>query len=249
MDLDGKRIVVTGAASGIGRAAAELFVRHGAEVVLADRDADRGDEAARACGEGGRFVMADVSDETSVAELMKEAADDAGGLDGIVNVAGVQRAGGITSFERSDWDEQMAINVRSCFLTVKHGVPYLRTRERSAIVNVSSLAGLKGFPGASAYAATKAAILGLTYSLALELAPDGIRVNALCPGWVDTPFNNPAIAEWGGRAKVDKMVAETVPLGRQSEPPEAAEALLFLTSDRSSYMTGKPLVVDGGLSA
>jgi dihydroanticapsin dehydrogenase len=248
VDLDDRRVVITGAASGIGRAAAELFARHGAAVTVADRDVQRGKEVAGRCGDGARFVEVDVSDEASVEALMKAAA--AGdGLDAIVNVAGIQRAGNITEFPQTDWDEQMAINVRSCFLTAKHGVPHLRKRDHSAIVNVSSLAGLKGFPGAAAYAATKAAILGLTYSLALELAPDGIRVNALCPGWVDTPFNDPAINLWGGREKVDAMVAETVPLGRQSEPPEAAEALLFLASDRSAYMTGKPLVMDGGLSA
>jgi len=141
----------------------------------------------------------------------------------------------------------MSVNPKSCFLGAKYGVPYLRERGGGSIVNMSSIAGLKGGPGMTAYSASKGAVVAFTKALAAELAPDNIRVNCVCPGWIDTPFNQPAIEFMGGREEQEEMVQQTVPLQRQGIPEEIAPGILYLASDASSYMTGKELVIDGGL--
>jgi NAD(P)-dependent dehydrogenase (short-subunit alcohol dehydrogenase family) len=249
MQLEGKVAIITGAATGIGRATAVLFAREGASVVVADINED---EAQRTVAdiedEGGsaRFVQTDVSEEEDVRTLMERAAEEMGGIDVIVNNAGAQRSGAVTEFEESEWDLLMRVNPRSCFLGAKYSVPYLRERGGGSIVNVSSLAGLKGGPGMTAYSASKGAIIAFTRALAGELAPDNIRANSICPGWIDTPFNEPAIEFMGGRAQQEEMVQQTVPLKRQGTPEEIAPGILYLASDASSYVTGQELVIDGG---
>src|ERR687898_1417685 len=250
MLLQGKVAIITGAATGIGRATALLFAREGASVVVADINED---DAQRTVAdiedEGGsaRFVQIDVSEAEDMRTLMERAAEEMGGIDVIVNNAGAQRSGAVTEFEESEWDLLMRVNPRSCFLGAKYGVPYLRERGGGSIVNVASLAGLKGGPGMTAYSASKGAIVAFTKALAAELAADGIRVNAMCPGWIDTPFNQPAIDFMGGRTAQDQVVRQIVPMGRQGTPEEIPSGMLFLASDASSYMTGQALVVDGGI--
>ena len=249
MLLQGKVAIITGAATGIGRATALLFAREGASVVVADINED---DAQRTVAdiedEGGsaRFVQIDVSEAEDMRTLMERAAEEMGGIDVIVNNAGAQRSGAVTEFEESEWDLLMRVNPRSCFLGAKYGVPYLRERGGGSIVNVSSLAGLKGGPGMTAYSASKGAIIAFTRALAEELAPDNIRANSVCPGWIDTPFNEPAIEFMGGRAQQEEMVQQTVPLKRQGTPEEIAPGILYLASDASSYMTGQELIIDGG---
>ncbi|KQX74196.1 SDR family NAD(P)-dependent oxidoreductase [Aeromicrobium sp. Root472D3] len=245
-----KRVaIVTGAASGIGRAAAVELVARGLDVVVADLD---GDGAARVSGElsesgVAHAVQVDMSDASQVERLVDETAATFGRLDVVVNNAGVQRSGAVTEFAESDWDLLLGINPKSCFLSAKYAVPLLRQNETGgSIVNVSSIAGLKGGPGQTAYSASKGAIVAFSRALAVELASDSIRVNCLCPGWVDTPFNEPAIEFMGGRRKQDEMIAATVPLGRQGRPEEIARTIAFLALDDSAYMTGQALVVDGG---
>jgi NAD(P)-dependent dehydrogenase (short-subunit alcohol dehydrogenase family) len=250
MQLSGKLAVITGAATGIGRATALLFAHEGAMVVIGDINEAGGRQAAadiEAAGGRTSFVGCDVTEAASVAALMRSAAETMGGIDIIVNNAGAQRSGRVTEFAEEEWDLLMRVNPRSCFLGVKYGVPYLRQRGGGVIVNVASLAGLKGGPGMTAYSASKGAIVAFTKALAPELAPDGIRVNAMCPGWIDTPFNQPAIDFMGGRAAQDQVVRQIVPMGRQGTPEEIAFGMLFLVSDASSYMTGQSLVIDGGV--
>jgi NAD(P)-dependent dehydrogenase (short-subunit alcohol dehydrogenase family) len=249
MQLEGKVAIITGAATGIGRATALLFAGEGASVVIADVNEDDAQRTvANIEDEGGsaRFVQADVSEAEDVQALMERAAEEMGGIDVIVNNAGAQRSGAVTEFEESEWDLLMRINPRSCFLGAKYGVPHLRERGGGSIVNVSSLAGLKGGPGMTAYSASKGAIIAFTRALAEELAPDNIRANSVCPGWIDTPFNEPAIEFMGGRAQQEEMVQQTVPLKRQGTPEEIAPGILYLASDASSYVTGQELVIDGG---
>lgn len=248
MAMVGKVAVVTGGASGIGRAAAELLVAEGARVVIADRDRERGAEVSAHLGDAARFFAVDVSSSAQVRELMGFAVDAFGALTTVVNNAGVQTAGRVDELPEEEWDRMLGINPKSCFLTTRHAVPHLRRAGGGSIVNVASIAGIKGNAGMTAYAASKGAIIAMTTSLAAELASDGIRVNCLCPGWIDTPFNEPAIENMGGHAAQDALVAATVPLGRQGTPEEAARAILFLASDASSYMTSQRLVVDGGLT-
>jgi NAD(P)-dependent dehydrogenase (short-subunit alcohol dehydrogenase family) len=249
MQLQGKVAIITGAATGIGRATALLFAREGASVVVADineYDAQRTVADIEDEGADARFVQTDVSQAEDVQALMERAAEEMGGIDVIVNNAGAQRSGAVTEFEESEWDLLMRVNPRSCFLGAKYGVPYLRERGGGSIVNVSSLAGLKGGPGMTAYSASKGAIIAFTRALAEELAPDNIRANSVCPGWIDTPFNEPAIEFMGGRAQQEEMVQQTVPLKRQGTPEEIAPGILYLASDASSYVTGQELVIDGG---
>jgi len=250
MQLSGKLAVITGAATGIGRATALLFAREGATVVIGDINEAGGRQTAadiEAAGGSASFVGCDVTEAASVEALMHSAAETMGGIDVIVNNAGAQRSGRVTEFAEEEWDLLMRVNPRSCFLGVKYGVPYLQQRGGGVIVNVASLAGLKGGPGMTAYSASKGAIVAFTKALAAELAPDGIRVNAMCPGWIDTPFNQPAIDFMGGRAIQDQVVQQIVPMGRQGIPEEIASGMLFLASDASSYMTGQALVIDGGV--
>jgi NAD(P)-dependent dehydrogenase (short-subunit alcohol dehydrogenase family) len=237
-NLAGARVVLTGCTANIGRAAALAFADEGARLVLVDRDTAAQATADAISAEGGEatFVAADVSDEDSVAAMLREADDRLGGLDVIVNNAGLQRAGSVTEMTLADWDALMSVNPRSCFLTAKHGVPIFRRGGGGVFVNMASLAAVKG------------AIVAFTRALAAEVAPDGIRANALCPGWVDTPFNDPAQDFLGGREALESAVRAGVPLGRQASPEEMAQSLLFLASAASSYMTGQTLVVDGGVS-
>lgn len=248
--LDGRRVLLTGCAANIGRAAALLFAREGARLVLVDRD-DAAQETAsevRAAGGEAHFRKADVSSEDQMRGALSYARECCGGLDVIVSNAGVQRAGAVTEMDVQDWDLLMSVNARSCFLAAKHGVPLLREAGGGAIVNMASLAAVKGGPGLTAYSASKGAIVAFTRALAAEVAGDGIRANAICPGWVDTAFNEPAIRFIGSRQALDEAVASGVPLQRQAQPEEIARALLFLASEASSYITGHALVVDGGVS-
>jgi NAD(P)-dependent dehydrogenase (short-subunit alcohol dehydrogenase family) len=249
-NLAGARVVLTGCTANIGRAAALAFADEGARLVLVDRDTAAQATADAISAEGGEatFVAADVSDEDSVAAMLREADDRLGGLDVIVNNAGLQRAGSVTEMTLADWDALMSVNPRSCFLTAKHGVPIFRRGGGGVFVNMASLAAVKGGPGLTGYSASKGAIVAFTRALAAEVAPDGIRANALCPGWVDTPFNDPAQDFLGGREALESAVRAGVPLGRQASPEEMAQSLLFLASAASSYMTGQTLVVDGGVS-
>lgn len=249
MQLEGKLAVITGAATGIGRATARRFVDEGARVLIADINETDGRRAVDelGAGEAASFVRADVSRAADMEALMNHAADVMGGIDVIVNNAGVQRSGPVTEFEESDWDAVMQVNPKSCFFGAKYGVPHLRRRGGGSIVNTASIAGLKGGPGMTAYSASKGAIIAFTKALAAELAADGIRVNSVCPGWIDTPFNQPAIDFMGGREKQETLVRASVPLGIQGTPEQVAPGIAYLASDSSSYITGQTLVIDGGL--
>jgi NAD(P)-dependent dehydrogenase (short-subunit alcohol dehydrogenase family) len=245
-EFEGRVAVITGAASGIGRAIADALVEQGAAVVYADLD---GAAAAQAAGDGATGAQVDVSDGTSVASLFDRLRERHGGVDIVVNVAGVQRAGAVVDLDESDWDLQMSVNAKGCFLMAKHAIPLMEGRAGATIVNIASIAGVRGYPGVTGYSASKGAIIAFGRGLAREVAPLGIRVMTLSPGWVDTPFNDPVTAEMGGRPELESSIAATVPMGRQSTPPEIAKAALFLVSDAASYMTGSNLLVDGGLDS
>lgn len=243
--LTGKRIIVTGAATGIGRAAANACVKEGASVVIADINAEAGEKTAHEIGCG--FVTCNVADEDSVQAMVKTAVAQIGGLDGLVNNAGLQKAGPLEHISVADWDALMAVNVRGVFLPTRAAIPYLRAAGGGSIVNTASLAAKRGGPGIAAYAASKGAVMALTTATALELAGEGIRANSVCPGFIDTPFNNPAIEFMGGRAAQAELVKRMVPLGRQAVPEEVAPMYVYLLSDESAYVTAQSLSVDGGV--
>ena len=245
--LTGKSILIIGAATGIGRAVAEAVVAEGARVVIADLARDAGAEAAAAIGRGCHFLHCDVSEEASVGSTMAEATRLMGGLTGLLNNAGMMRAGPLETTSSADWDQMMTVNARGVFLATRESVPYLRAAGGGSIVNTSSLAGKRGGPGITGYAATKGAVLAFSTAAALELAKGRIRVNSVCPGFVDTPCNAPAISYMGGREAQEKIVTAWVPLGRPCLPEEGAPMYVYLLSDESGYVTAQALSIDGGV--
>jgi len=200
-------------------------------------------------GEGGNAFAfkVDVSDEDQVQAFVASASDAMGGIDGGFFNAGLQRSGRVDSFDVKDWDALFTVNPRHCFLMSKYVTPEIRKAGSGAILMTASLAAVKGGPGMTAYSASKGAIVGFGRALAAELAADQIRVNILCPGWVDTAFNQPAIDFMGGRGVQDELVSQAVPLGRQAVPEEMADSVVYLLSKASSYMTGQVILVDGGV--
>jgi NAD(P)-dependent dehydrogenase (short-subunit alcohol dehydrogenase family) len=244
--LAGKRIVVIGAASGIGRAVAEAAVAEGALVVIGDRS-NAGQAVAARLGSKARYLECDVASEPSLSTLMAEAVTWMGGLDGLVSNAGLQKAGPLDSMAVEDWDALMAVNARGVFVATKFAVPHLRAAGGGSIVNTASLAAKRGGPGITGYAASKGAVMAFSTAAALELAPHKIRVNSVCPGFIDTPFNQPAIDFMGGRDAQALLIKAMVPLGRQATPEEVAPLYTYLLSDESSYVTAQALSIDGGV--
>jgi dihydroanticapsin dehydrogenase len=251
MQLSLRNVVVTGAASGIGAATAALLAEEGATVhawdineVVLDATVSR----LRAAGHDVRGRVVDVRSETDVAAAFDGVAQDGAVLDGVVNVAGLQRAGRIDEMSPIDWDAQIAVNLTGTWLVDRHAVRVMKPQRHGAVVNVASVGGIRGVgAGMTGYSASKGGVVSLTMSLAAEVAAHGLRVNCICPGWVDTPFNDPVIAAMGGPEAVARQVEATVPMKRQGTPEEIATAICFLLTPRCGYMTGHALVVDGGL--
>jgi dihydroanticapsin dehydrogenase len=188
-----------------------------------------------------------VTREESVANLIARGAEWLGGLDALAQNAGLQRSGAIAEFGQADWDTLFAVNARAHFFGAKYAIPHLKQSGKGSIINMSSLAGKRGGPGLAAYSASKGAVIAFTTALALELAPDNIRVNAICPGWVDTAFNQPAIDFMGGANAQQQKIASLVPLGRQASAEEIAPLFVYLASDESAYVTAQSFGIDGGV--
>jgi NAD(P)-dependent dehydrogenase (short-subunit alcohol dehydrogenase family) len=234
--LEHRKILITGGASGIGRATCELFVREGAAVAVLDRD------VARVAG--AHAIAADVSDPASVSRAMQAAAQALGGLDGLVNAAGVFINKALMDTSIDVWNTTMAVNLTGTFLCVQAAVPLLRQAESATIVNIASGVGLLPTGGGStAYVASKGGVIALTRTLAAELAPK-IRVNAVCPGAVETPMTDGTLRDAAGT--VVPAIVNRYALGRPAAPEEIAAGILFLTAHESSFVTGINLPIDGG---
>jgi len=245
----GRVAIVTGAASGIGRATAELFGREGAQVVLADVDSVLGEAVAREIvAHGGRaiFERADVTRAADARRLVERASQEFGALHVLVNSAGVMRRATVTELEESDWDRVLAVNVKSIYLLSKQAIPVMAAAGGGSIINVASGWGLAGGRRAAAYCASKGAVVLLTKAMAIDHGPDKIRVNCVCPGDTDTPMLRSEALQLEQPEDEFLAAAARRPLGRVGTPQEIAQSILFLASAASSFVTGATLVVDGG---
>jgi len=243
--LAGKVALVTGAARGMGEAEARLFAREGARVLLGDVLDAEGEAVAREIGAAARYLRLDVSREADWSRAVEEATSGFGRLDVLVNNAGIVRSAPLEAMSLEDYRAVIDVNQVGVFLGMRAAVPALARGGGGSIVNVSSIDGLTGMNFVIGYVASKFAVTGMTRAAALELAPRGIRVNSIHPGYVDTPMANPA-----GEASptpLQRFAQQRVPLGRMARPEEVAQVALFLASDESSYCTGSQLLVDGGV--
>ena len=247
-ELEGRAALVTGATSGIGRATALRFAAEGARVALVGRDAKTLGAVAeeiRAGGGGAVEVKADVTVEAHARRAVETAAEALGGLDVLVNAAGIIANGTVETTQLSDWDAMMNVNLRSVFHLMQLAVPHLERRPGN-VVNVSSVTGLRAFPGVLAYCVSKAGVDQLTRCAALELAPKGVRVNAVNPGVVVTQVHRRGGMSEERYSDFLEHSKTTHPLGRVGAAEEVAELILFLASDRASWITGATYSIDGG---
>lgn len=248
--FEGKVVLVTGGASGIGRAATLAFAREGAKVVVADVLAEGGEETVRMIKEAGgqaTFIKTDVSKATEVEMLIKKAVETYGSLDFAFNNAGIEGTMAPTAdCTEENWDRTISINLKGIWLCMKYEIPQMLKQGGGAIVNTASVAGLVGFQGLPAYGASKGGVVQLTRTAALEYAKTGIRVNAVCPGVIRTPMVERLLSD---QPEAEAGFIAMEPVGRMGKPEEIAEAVVWLCSDAASFVTGHPMVVDGGLVA
>jgi 2-keto-3-deoxy-L-fuconate dehydrogenase len=246
MKLRGKVALITGAGSGIGRATALLFAGEGAKVALVGRTAKKLEETARLISGDDVFsIVADLSRRDEARRAVDESAGHFGGLDILINNAGISRQRSLLETDEPLWDELLAHNLKNPFWVAQAAIPWLSRRGGGVIINISTSLALKPSPGFSAYAMTKAALQMLTLSLAQEHAADRIRANTICPAVVDTPIHETYLTPEGAARRKEAM-ARFYPLGRVGTPEEVAQAALYLACDDASWITGSTLLMDGG---
>jgi len=257
-EFQGRVAVVTGGSTGMGRATVERLARAGASVVFCSNDAEAVEQAARELRGLGAVdgKVADVSRASEMEALMRGAAERFGGIDLLACCAGIQTYGTVEDTDEEVWDRTLAVNLKGCYLASRYAIPEMRRRGGGAIVHVSSVQGLACQTQAAAYSTSKGAVIALTRSMALDFAKDRIRVNAVCPGAVDTPMLRASAAKFAGSRAVDDVLrewGESHPLGkgygRVCTAAEVAEVIVFLLSDRASFMSGAEIKVEGGLLA
>ncbi len=251
MRLTGKACLVTGAAVGIGRAIAEAFVREGARVAMADRDAQAGEQARQQLASHGEvvFLSGDVSRAEDARRMVDGAAEAFGRVDVLVNNAGVTLRASVVDTEESDWDHVLAVNLKGVYLCSKYAIPHMIRAGGGSIINIGSIASFIGLPENAAYNASKGGVLTLTRNMALDYARYNIRVNAICPAMIMTPMLESFIRIQPDPEVYVRAVEQAIPLGRIGRPEDVAPAAVFLASDESRFITGSALMVDGGYTA
>jgi NAD(P)-dependent dehydrogenase (short-subunit alcohol dehydrogenase family) len=252
MRLEGRVAVVTGGAMGIGEGIAQQFVQEGAKVVIADVDEGAGRRTAEALGVGGgavRFVRCDVSSEEQVGQLLEATISAFGALHVLVNNAAVGVYKSVTEATVEEFDRCLAVNLRGVFLGIKHAAPRIKAAGGGSIVNIASVHAVQNVGGTAPYAASKGGVAALTRAAAIDLARDAVRVNAICPGWINTPLIRGIFEGAPDPAQMKRQVEQRQLLGRLGQPEEIGRAAVFLASDDSSYVTGSLLFVDSGMTA
>jgi NAD(P)-dependent dehydrogenase (short-subunit alcohol dehydrogenase family) len=245
--VDGKAVLVTGGASGIGRATALALAREGARVLVCDLDEAGGEAVAKKIGVDARFVRVDVTQEPEVESMVRAALEGFGRLDCAVNNAGITGGGGaLPDISLEDWNRTLLVNLTSVFLCLKHEIPAMQQQGGGSIVNMASGAGVIAVPMLSPYCASKHGLLGLTKTAAVENARSGVRINAVCPGTTDTPMLRAAMQR---NPEMEKMILGSSPAGRFGQAEEIAEAAVWLCSDRASFVNGDSMLVDGATVA
>ncbi|XPP27540.1 MAG: SDR family oxidoreductase [Leucobacter sp.] len=248
MDFSQQRIIVTGGGSGIGRAAVNRFAQLGGRVAVVDQNLNAAMAVAEEAGGGAIAVQADVSDSEQVRGMVAGVVDAFGGIDVLCNNAGFGFLGTVLDIDEQDWDRLMAVNLKGVFLCSKYALPALIASGDGRIVNTSSYTSMVGIPNRAAYVASKGGISALTRAMALDHADDGIRVNAVAPGTIDSPYFGKIIAEASDPQAVRDELNGRSPMHRMGRPEEIAEAIVWLAARESSFATGSVLTVDGGSS-
>ena len=250
--LQGKTALITGAASGIGAAIAETFAGAGAHVFVTDCNEAAGRAMVKglnAAAYSAVFLTLDVTNETQCADVASQVFTTAGHLDILVNNAGIGHVGTMATTTGEDFDRILAVNTRGVFNVTRAFLPSMRERQHGVIVNLASIAGMVGVRDRLAYCASKFAVVGITKAMALDHAREGVRINAICPGRVETPYVAQRLAEYPDPQKAYEEMTATQPMGRMGRPAEIAAAALYLASDEAAFITGATLTPDGGWSA
>lgn len=249
MRLSNKVAIITGAAAGIGAATAELFVKEGAQVVVADRDFEKAQAVAQRLGDKALAVAADVSKSADVQAMVNAAVNRFGALDILVNNAGYGCLGTVVTTDEQAWDDLMGVDLKGVFLCSKYAIPHLARRGKAAIVNLASTISVVGIKDRAAYVAAKGGVAALTRAMALDHIEQGIRVNSVAPGVVASSYFDKMIAEHPDPEAFKKWNDSRAPIGRAGQPAEIAQMILFLASEESSFATGAMFTVDGGYTA
>jgi NAD(P)-dependent dehydrogenase (short-subunit alcohol dehydrogenase family) len=252
MRLADKTALVTGGGSGIGRETAMRFAAEGAKVLVTDIAGDRAQETAKLVADAGGTALAATMDVTRAADAeaaLEQMASEWGGVDVVVNNAGVTIVGAAHTMDEADWDKELSVNLKSVYIVSKAAWPHLEARGGGAIVSTASIAGIWAIPDDAAYCASKAAVIMLTKCMALDGAKAGIRVNCVCPGFIQTPMIDGYFADQPDPDAARKFAAGIHPLGRLGEPLDIADGFVYLASDEARWVTGTALTVDGGLTA
>ncbi len=242
--LENKRVIVTGGSTGIGEMTVRQFIREGAQVVIVNRNAEAGEKLAAELGDRAHACPADVSKPEQVEAMVAQAVEILGGLDVLVNNAGFGGYGRTHVVDPDFWQSVIDVNLNAVFHTCRHSIPHL-LKQGGSIINTASISGIAGDYGFNAYAAAKGGVINYTRNLALDYATDGIRVNAVCPGLIETPLTGVLL----DNPEITQAFRDNIPMQRPGQPEEIANVILFLASDLASYITGQAIIADGGITA